>query len=812
MKSFIVDVKTIPVLPEIADAVIRMALDDDVSALKFAKLIEKDQSLTSRILSMANSSFYKRARQVYTVKDAVVTIGADAVRSLALGLCILNVFPAKKNSAIDGKEFWRHCMGSALYAEAIMEKLAPQLGGKAFCAGLLHDIGKLVLDLTCHEEYAAVIEKAKEGTRPLDEIEKEMLGVTHADVGRDVLAHWKLPSLYEESIWCHHAPVQVIDDEQYRISGAVNIANTLTHMTCIGSSGNCYPQQLSASLLKKFELTTEHLDGLMASVPKQIDVICEEIGIGKPTEGLFSLVNRASMRLSEISIKLQQQSAQSNLATKRSDILLQLLKELNNTSKISDALARASETLFRSGIIRGFLGGFKYADSNLVFEHRQDNAPRFIKVGDIEVQALIRDGGYTAGMSLPWGVFVHMNLCDPEIGDDQEFISSLIGAVASSLRRIHAETALQQEKTLLRQALKAASHEKQKTEELVHLNRELMDSSSFGLCLVDDKNQVRIENARSAELRNLLGIAEKDILKAIGGSGMDKTSAVKEALVSRSANDAVWTFDGRSFRINTRPIQVSNWALLALWEITGELEEQKKTLAFAKMSVVGSLAASMAHNMKSPLGAIHGFASIIKDDLKHKRIRVLRNDEEDQDLPDMLGNISTASENLLKIVNQLLNFTRKWESPEGDVGLEGFIEGIFQLVGAQANANGVTLTREVEAVQVRMKAEAIEQVIINLLMNAINASSRGSKVLLKAYRKEGGIEFCVTDYGIGIGDDQIKKIFDPLYTAWPMRTGMGLGLSLASEIVDSLGGTVRVSSKLAEGSTFTVWIPEGKGH
>jgi signal transduction histidine kinase len=219
----------------------------------------------------------------------------------------------------------------------------------------------------------------------------------------------------------------------------------------------------------------------------------------------------------------------------------------------------------------------------------------------------------------------------------------------------------------------------------------------------------------------------------------------------------------------------------------------------------------MAHNMKSPLGAIHGFASIIRDDIKHDKMRVLRGNEEDQDLPDMLGNIITASENLLKIVNQLLSFTRKWESPEDEVGLEGFVEGIFQLIGAQANASGVALVKDVQPIRVRMKADAIEQVIINLLMNAINASSKGSQILVKVHRSEGGIEFSVVDHGIGMDNDQVKKIFDPLYTAWPLKTGMGLGLSLAKEIVDSLGGTIRVSSKLAEGSTFTVWIPEGKG-
>lgn len=811
MKSLIVDVNTIPVLPEIADAVIRMALDEEVSTVKIARLIEKDQALTARILSLSNSSFYKRSRQIYTVREAVVAVGVEAVRSLALGLCILNLFPKRNNSAIDCKEFWRHCMGCAIYAEAMMEKISPQLGGEAFCAGLLHDIGKLVLDLTNHEEYASVIEKARDGTRPLDEIEKEMLGITHADVGHDVIAHWKLPSLYEESIWCHHAPVQVIDDDQFKVSGVINIANTLAHMTGIGSSGNTYPQQVTTALLKKFSLSTEVLDGLMESVPKQIDMICEEIGIGKPTEGLFALVNRAGIRLSEISVRLQQQSAQSNVARKRSEILLKLLKELNNTSKISDALARASETMFHAGLIKGFLGGFKLGDHNLVFEHRDEASPRFIKVGDNEVKSMVLDGGYSAGMNLPWGVFVHLDLCDPEIGDDQEFISSLIGAVASSLRRIHAETSLQQEKTLLRQALKTASQEKQKTEDLMHLNKELMDASTFGLCLVDEKNQVLIENAMSLEIRELLGIADKDFLNALDVPGTLSAAQLKDALASRYAKDLTWGLNGRSFRITVRPVQVNNWALLALWDITGEIEEQKRTLAFAKMSVVGSLAASMAHNMKSPLGAIHGFASIIRDDIKHDKMRVLRGNEEDQDLPDMLGNIITASENLLKIVNQLLSFTRKWESPEDEVGLEGFVEGIFQLIGAQANASGVALVKDVQPIRVRMKADAIEQVIINLLMNAINASSKGSQILVKVHRSEGGIEFSVVDHGIGMDNDQVKKIFDPLYTAWPLKTGMGLGLSLAKEIVDSLGGTIRVSSKLAEGSTFTVWIPEGKG-
>ena len=812
MKSLIVDVQSVPVLPEMADTVIRMALDDEVPVAKIAELIEKDQALTARILSVANSSFYKRARDVHTVRDAVVVVGADAVRTLSLGMCILNVFPKAKDTPIDYKEFWRHCMGCAMYAEAMMESVSQPLKAKAFCAGLLHDIGKLVLDLTNHEDYARVIEQAKDGLRPLIEVEKEMLGFTHADVGREVLAHWKLPLLYEESVWCHHAPVQVINEDQFKISGIIHIANTLTHMTGIGSSGNTYPQQVTGNLLKKFGLSHEVLDSLVERVPKQIDMICEEIGIGKPVDGLFSLVNRASMRLSAISMRLQQQGVQSAVAKRRSEILLLVLKELNNASKISDALARASEALFQTGLIQGFLGGIKLGDQNLVFEHSSQGSPRFIKVGDTEVKAMVLSGGYSAGMSLPSGVFIHLDLSDPELGDDQEFVSSLIGVLASSLRRIHAENALGQEKLYLRQALKTAAEERQKAEDLMYLNRELIDAaSSFGLCLLDEKNHVRIENEMSRQTRKILGISGQDFLNALETSSGASSRDIKDALLTGTGKDVIWDHEGRSFRIAIRPVKVNNWSLIALWDITKELDEQRKTLAYAKMSVVGSLAASMAHNMKSPLGAIHGFASIIRDDIKQGKIRVLRESQEDQDFPNMVTNIITASENLLKIVNQLLGFTRKWENPEGEVGLEGFIEGIFHLVGTQANSSGITLIREVEPVKVRIKAEALEQVLINLLMNAINASSRGSEVMVRAERVEGGIEFSIVDHGIGMNPEQIKKIFDPLYTAWPLKTGMGLGLSLAREIVESLGGKINVISKLAQGSTFTVWIPEGKG-
>ncbi|HQG32750.1 MAG TPA: HAMP domain-containing sensor histidine kinase, partial [Deltaproteobacteria bacterium] len=519
----------------------------------------------------------------------------------------------------------------------------------------------------------------------------------------------------------------------------------------------------------------------------------------------------ANTRLADLSLKLQQKTAEAVNARQYSETLIELLGDLNASTRISDALEKAAGRLLDAGYIRGFLGGVHAGGQNLVYEVSREHGARFSRVGDDELKAMILANRSFVGASLSSGVFVYLEPAGQEIGDNQKFLSSLMSAISSSLRRIYMENALYEEKDTLRKALQSASEEKQKAEEILRLNQELVEASSYGLCLVDEANVVRVENERSLEVRRELSISDKDIIKQLDVSSRSELHELKDAIVSRKEASILCKNHTKAFRISTRPIKVNKWLLVMFSDITRELEDERRKVAYARISVVGNLAASMAHNMKSPLGAIHGFGSMIKDDLSKGKIRVTRDGQEDQDFMDMISNIITASENLLKIVNQLLNFTRKWESPEAEISVEGFIDGIFQIISAQANSAGVNLDKNIELNTVRIKAEAVEQVLINLMTNAIKASAQGLQVVVGASRKDGGIEFSVSDSGIGMDRDQIPKIFDPLYTAWPVRTGMGLGLSLVKDIVDSMGGRIEVASSPGKGSTFSVWIPEGKG-
>lgn len=801
-------IQAVPVLPELADHVLRMALEDDVSVAKLSGLIEKDQGLTARILSLANSSHYRRSRTIYTVRDAVVAMGLEAVKTMALGLCVLDMFPAVKGTGMDYKEFWRHAIGTAIYARAMMESLDKRLASKALSAGLLHDIGKLILDQTDHQLYAGVLERAKDGLRSLIDIEREVLGVTHADIGRSVLEQWGLPAIYVETIWCHHAPVLVIDEDQYRISGVVHIANVLAHMTYVGASGNNFPSRITNPLLKRFQLNPDLLDDIMLTVPSEIDAICGELGVGKPREGLFRLVNRASMRLSEVSIALQQRSEKLDRVARRADIIINLMAALNNAAKISEALETSAELLSQAGLISGFLGGLRAQGLNLVYEMRTGETARFIRVGDEELKGMILSGDYPVGMTLASGTYVYLKPLDEELGDDQSLISTIVISIAAALKRLYAETSRHEESEILRQALANAAQEKVKAEELFHINRELIDASPMGLCLVDEKGNLGTENPMSGDIRAALGIAGGNILESLSRDAA--LAELRSAIQGHREYDAIIPAGKRTFRFIAKPVKANRWTLLLMWDISQDLEQQKRIFAYAKMSAVGNLAASMAHNMKSPLGAIQGFTSIMHEDLERGSITVLRNGKEDQDFRGMLDNMLQAADNVLRIVNQLLNLTKKWDSAPVVTDLEAFCTTLFNLVTPLARAAGITLTKDLGIEQACFKSQAMEQVLMNCLMNAVMASSQGQEVRLRITRENGFICLAVIDQGIGLTREQLGKVFEPLFTDWPSRTGMGLGLSLARDIIESMGGTISVDSQPGKGATFTIRIPEEK--
>jgi HD-like signal output (HDOD) protein len=204
------NIKQLPALPLIVTRLIKVVNSPDTSAEDAADLIEKDPALTTKVLRLANSAFYGMPRSISSVSSAVVILGFNTLKSLVLSASVITMFPGGGATiAFDRLRFWKHSIVSAMVARTIAQHIMgvtimdPQ---SAFCAGIMHDIGKLIFELFTPREYSAVCTRSQKDGMPLVEAEAAGMGITHAEIGHILADKWALPLELEAAIVHHHDP------------------------------------------------------------------------------------------------------------------------------------------------------------------------------------------------------------------------------------------------------------------------------------------------------------------------------------------------------------------------------------------------------------------------------------------------------------------------------------------------------------------------------------------------------------------------------------------------------------------------------
>ncbi|MBC8204924.1 HDOD domain-containing protein [bacterium] len=224
LKDITRNFRDLPTLPGIALQISDMMNNPNVSASDLAKLISADQSLTMRILKVANSAYYGFPRKIGTITLAVVVLGFDALKSLTLSMTILDHL--KKWGGADGfdfNEFWRHSIYTAIIARFLSRQTGYKVAGEAFVTGLIHDVGKLVISQKFPEQFAEILETASGNGRKVYEIENEILGADHAELGSWLVDNWNLPGYMSEAVAYHHHPEKAAIE--IKLSALVNTAN-----------------------------------------------------------------------------------------------------------------------------------------------------------------------------------------------------------------------------------------------------------------------------------------------------------------------------------------------------------------------------------------------------------------------------------------------------------------------------------------------------------------------------------------------------------------------------------------------------------
>lgn len=189
-------------LPQVLAEVIRVANREDSDAREIETVISKDPSLTARLLRMANSPFYGGVRKVSSVKQAVVTLGSRAVVALALSTGLYGMFDASE-TVVDRIHFWRHSLETAIASREIAHLCGYQPVEEAFVAGLVHDLGLLMLEAINPTDFKRLWEQVNH-CRDLLGKEREILGTSHARVGQMLMEQWGLPVNIVEAVATHH--------------------------------------------------------------------------------------------------------------------------------------------------------------------------------------------------------------------------------------------------------------------------------------------------------------------------------------------------------------------------------------------------------------------------------------------------------------------------------------------------------------------------------------------------------------------------------------------------------------------------------
>ena len=216
-------VHDLPSLPAVVAEL--MAAQEDIDLTVLAGKITLDQALTAKTLRLANSSFYGMQSQVTNMRQAIAVLGVRSIRMLIATCAVMGSFTPVPGSRFDFPRFWRHAVGTAVAARA----LAPHLridAETAFMAGLLHDIGALVLATRLGEAHEAMLAYRAERDCYQSDAEQALFGFDHAVVGSALAAHWKFPAEIQAAVARHHAPS---DDGRQSLPLLIHAANIVAH-------------------------------------------------------------------------------------------------------------------------------------------------------------------------------------------------------------------------------------------------------------------------------------------------------------------------------------------------------------------------------------------------------------------------------------------------------------------------------------------------------------------------------------------------------------------------------------------------------
>jgi HD-like signal output (HDOD) protein len=266
----------LPPFSPILNRLLASLAKEDVSFNKLGDLIEKDPVMAGNLLHLVNSALYARRGSINSVRHALSLLGINKLRNAVLGMSITRMWnQVRTPPSWSMARFNMHSSAAAILSDLLSQRLSVDYAEGAFVAGLLHDVGRLLIALGLTEEYGRILHMNEVDGKPLLECEMEVTGLTHPELSAEALAHWNLPEPIQNAVRFHHAPEldrTAIGPGEVALSRVLDAANQYVNSMGVSILKKC-PDNMDATLIESLGLPNDQLQTILVDFKTEYEAM-----------------------------------------------------------------------------------------------------------------------------------------------------------------------------------------------------------------------------------------------------------------------------------------------------------------------------------------------------------------------------------------------------------------------------------------------------------------------------------------------------------------------------------------------------------
>ncbi len=258
-------IKNLQTQPAVIARITQMLQNPTTNAEELGLAIRTDQGLTTRVLRLVNSAFYGFPGKIGSISHAVVLLGFSTVKNIVLTASVLDIFKTNSGGKFNAREVWKHSLACGVTAQCLARVVGYEFQEECFVAGLLHDIGKVVLFQLAPDDFVRVVDCADRTKTLFYDSECKLLGINHQEIGGMLIEQWRLPAKILSAVSSHHNPAAAEDDDS-KLTAIVHCADIFARALGYGNGGDKKIPPISDSAWDTLNLNGVNLERLFDTI------------------------------------------------------------------------------------------------------------------------------------------------------------------------------------------------------------------------------------------------------------------------------------------------------------------------------------------------------------------------------------------------------------------------------------------------------------------------------------------------------------------------------------------------------------------